>query len=76
MLDKLIHSPDYSQVAEKFALWVQNHKFQLIESIGVQGGVYLLELYERVKEVKIAVRKPGAIPEANSAEIIYLSLRK
>ena len=35
--DKLINSPDYAEVAEKFAHWVQVGKFELIESIGVQG---------------------------------------
>jgi FolB domain-containing protein len=74
--DTLINSPDYAEVAEKFALWVQVGKFELIESIGVQGGLFLLDLYKSLVDVKISVRKPAAISGANSAEIIYLSKRK
>ena len=74
--DRLINSPDYAEVAEKFALWVQVGKFELIESIGVQGGQFLLGHYECLTKVKISVRKPGAISTANSAEIIYSSKRK
>ena len=55
--------------------WIQESKFELIESIVLLGTERLLSLFPRITDCRITVHKTAAIPEANAASVSWFRTR-
>ena len=69
--EDLSQSVDYSEVAKNLTTWIQESKFELIESIALEGTKRLLESFPNIEHCKITVLKPEAIPEADAAMVSW-----
>ena len=63
------HTVDYAEVSDKLEAWVQEKKFQLIETLAEQGCLLIFENWPAVSRCKIRVKKPGAVPQASYAAV-------
>ncbi len=59
----------YSDVADCLEQWVMDKKFQLIETLAVEGCHLLFSKFAGIKSCKILVRKPAAVPHADYAGV-------
>ena len=69
--EDLSQSVDYSEVAKNLTKWIQESKFELIESIALEGTKRLLHSFPNIEHCKITVLKPEAIPEAEAAMVSW-----
>lgn len=61
---------DYAEAASVVTTFVQDSKFELVETLVWKVAELLLERYPLLKAVEVSVKKPKAIPNAlASAEI-------
>lgn len=61
---------NYAEIAELVTRFVQEAKFELVETLVWKVSELLLKKYERLLAVEVSVKKPKAIPNAvASAEI-------
>ena len=70
-IEDLSKSVDYSEVADNISTWIQQSKFELIESIAIKGTKRLLDTFPNIQNCKITVYKPEAIPQANAAMVSW-----
>ena len=74
-IEDLQQSVDYSEVANNLTKWIQESKFELIESIALLGTKRLLDTFQNIEECRITVYKPEAIPEAKAAMVSWKQTR-
>lgn len=66
--EDLIHSIDYAQLAEEVKNFIRLSQFQLVETLVVETGKFILANHSRAQAVEVSVRKPLAIPGCKGAE--------
>ncbi|MBM4184908.1 MAG: dihydroneopterin aldolase [Gemmatimonadetes bacterium] len=59
--DELAHTLDYDDVCERVAVLVRSKDFRLIEAVAESCARGLLADFSGVDEVRVEVRKPGAL---------------
>ena len=60
---------DYAEVSNVLERWVQEEKFQLIETLAERGCLLIFERWPQVQRAAIKVKKPGAVPQARFAAV-------
>jgi 7,8-dihydroneopterin aldolase/epimerase/oxygenase len=63
------HTVDYAEVSDAIEEWVQEKKFQLIETLAEQGCQLIFDKWSMVQRCYIKVKKPAAVPQANYAAV-------
>ena len=66
--DQLNDTLDYSQIEGAIVEAVRESRFSLLEALAEEVAGLCLS-YEEVEKVKVAIRKPGALRYADSAEV-------
>jgi len=56
---------NYFSVSEKVSHFVQNHQFELIETMAESVATLIMESFS-VPWIKVTLHKPGALPKAQS----------
>lgn len=69
--DDLALSVDYSQVAVQVAETLQNGRFGLLESAAQAIGTLLAQDYPAVVELRVELRKPRALQDADHSFVRY-----
>ena len=63
------HTVDYAHVSDAIEAWVQERKFQLIETLAEQGCQLIFDRWSSVQRCYIKVKKPAAVPQAQHAAV-------
>lgn len=63
------HTVDYAEVSDTIEAWVQDRKFQLIETLAEQGCQLIFEKWPSIQRCYIKVKKPAAVPQAQYAAV-------
>ena len=63
------HTVDYAHVSDTIERWVQERKFQLIETLAEQGCQLIFETWPMIQRCYIKVKKPAAVPQAQYAAV-------
>lgn len=66
---------DYAAVSAWLTGQVQARKYQLVETLAVEGCHGLLEAHPAVQRVRIEVKKPAAVPAAAHVGCIFEARR-
>lgn len=64
--DDLAGTVDYTAVAALLADVAVTGRFQLLEALVEQGAARVLQAHPRVQRVRLAVKKPAAVPRART----------
>lgn len=67
--ENIVDTISYSDVADCLEEWVMEKKFQLIETLAVEGCHLLFSKWPVIKSCKILVKKPAAVPHADYAGV-------
>ncbi len=62
---------DYGRVAGALVELAQKRRFRLLEAFASEAGRVLLDQHPSVNSVRIEVRKPGAVAQADFAFVRY-----
>jgi dihydroneopterin aldolase len=62
--DEVRHAVDYDLVAKSTTELIQERKFQLIETMAEEVARMLLAEHPAAQTVRLAIRKPNAVPAA------------
>lgn len=62
---------DYTEVAAALADLVRTRRYQLIETMAVEGVELLLSRHPQVERAEIAVHKPAAVPQARDTVVRF-----
>lgn len=73
--ESLEYSVDYASIAIDFTEWIQEAKFELIESIALLGCQRILQEYPQVTACTVEVHKPEAIEDAQTAWVSWTENR-
>lgn len=73
--ESLEYSVDYASVATDFTEWIQESKFELIESIALLGCQRLLKQYPQITACSVEVHKPEAVENAQTAWVSWTETR-
>ncbi len=74
-VETLSESVDYAAVATELTHWIQQGKFELLETIALLGTERLLEQYPVIQSCTIEIEKPAAIEEATGAWVSWTRIR-
>ena len=69
------HTVDYAEVSNLLESWVQEQKFQLIETLAERGCTLIFNRWPSIQRCKIKVKKPGAVPQAQYAAVMVERFR-
>lgn len=62
---------DYTVVSREITALVRERKFQLIETMAVEGVDLVLSRHPAVGKVSIAIHKPAAVPQAKDTIVRF-----
>lgn len=67
-LDDLSYTIDYSTIAATITSFIENGRFQLIESLAEKTAALIFEKFD-VAKIQLAITKPAAVKNAKSVSI-------
>ena len=67
--DDLAQTVDYAAMAEKLGVFASGQSFKLIETL-VEKLAEHIHQHFAVKQLKINLQKPGAVPQAKSVGVV------
>lgn len=73
--ETLSASVDYAKVATDLTQWIQEGKFELLETIALLGTERLLRQHPSVQSCAIEIEKPAAIEQATGAWVSWTRTR-
>jgi len=62
---------DYAEVSTVLTEWIQERRFQLIETMAVEGCDLILERWPGVAYVRLTIKKPDAVPAARYTAVTF-----
>ena len=74
-IETLAGSVDYAAVATELTHWIQQSKFELLETIALLGTERLLNQHPAIQSCTIEIEKPAAIEEASGAWVSWTQVR-
>ena len=64
--DKLDHSVDYSEISKWLILYVEEQEFETLENAAQTLIREMFSGWKMINEIEITLRKPAAVPQADS----------
>ena len=66
---------DYSGVTAQLTELAQDRKYHLIEAFAEEAAALLFGTYPPIEEIRLAIKKPNAVPEAKHAAVSIVRVR-